>query len=79
MNWRKGRSSVELCSEPTRWTKCTMLGMEEWDGVKGLMDLWRDAGMKVGGRGDWRRRVRERQKKRRVAMRVFGWYMMGWF
>lgn len=47
-------------------------------GGKGLMDLWREAGMKVGGRGDWRRRVRERQTKRRVAMRVFGWYMMRW-
>lgn len=35
--------------------------------------------MKVGGRGDWRRRVRERQKKRRVAMRGLGWYMTGWY
>ena len=34
--------------------------------------------MKVGGRGDWRRRVRARRKNRRVLMRVLGWYMMIW-
>lgn len=34
--------------------------------------------MKVGERGDWRRRVRETRKKRRVPMRVLVWYMMRW-